>query len=45
MSALFYYMAAVGGFCLLLPAATILFHPIYKLFGGELTLVEIWRGL
>lgn len=44
MNALF-YLAIIGGLCLLLPVATILFYPIYKLFGGELTLWEIWRGL
>lgn len=41
----FFYLAIIGGVCLLLPAVTILFYPIYKLFGGELTLCEILRGL
>lgn len=44
MNALF-YLAIIGGTCLLLPAVTILVYPIYKLFGGGLTLGEILRGL
>lgn len=40
-----FYLACIGGFCLLLPLLEILTYPIYKLFGGELTLCEILRGL
>ena len=45
MEALFFYMAIFAGICLALPAAAILFYPIYKLFGGELTLGEMLGGL
>ncbi len=41
----FILLVFFGGICLLLLAATILFYPIYKLFGGELTLGEILGGL
>lgn len=44
MSALF-YMAIIAGACLLLPVAAILFYPIYKLFGGEITFDEVVNGL
>lgn len=44
MSAMFYF-AIIGGICLALPAAMILFYPIYKLFGGELDFGEYVRCL
>lgn len=44
MSALF-YIAIIGGICLALPAAMILFYPIYKLFGGEITFGEVVGGV
>lgn len=44
MSALF-YMLVIAGICLALPVAAVLFFPIYKLFGGELTFGEVLGGL
>lgn len=44
MSAMF-YLAIIGGICLALPAAMILFYPIYKLFGGKLSFREMVGGL
>ena len=41
MEALFFYMAIFAGIGLVIPVATILFYPVYKLFGGELTLGEL----
>lgn len=45
MEALFYLMLVFCGALLLPLLATFLFYPIYKLFGGELTLGEILGGL
>lgn len=44
MSALF-YIAIIGGICLALPVGMVLFYPIYKLFGGELTFGEAVGGV
>lgn len=44
MSTIF-YLAIIAGICLALPVAAVLFYPIYKLFGGELTFGEVLGGL
>ena len=44
MNALF-YLSIIGCICLALPVGAILFYPIYKLFGGELSFREMVGGL
>lgn len=46
MSALLFYLAIpLLLFGVVYPVAAILFYPLYKLFGGKLTLCEILRDL